>query len=96
MKDKKVKKLINQVLLSLRKEEKCEAEYMGDWSDYNLDVSTKFRKLVMDLVEFRDNISINISSSRIGITVDNVKNIKSSTHSFKSHKVSDDNYLENT
>lgn len=93
MKDKKAKKLINQVLIGLRSNEKCEVEYTGDWCDYDSEVSSRFKKLVMDIVEYRTNISISITETRIGISVDNLKSIKN-TYYKSNNKVSDENYLE--
>lgn len=82
MKEKKINKLANLIVKSIRTEDSMiKQEYTGDWCEYDASVSEKFKKMVMDLIEYKNTINISISTSSINISVDSLKNISSNPNS---------------
>ena len=78
MKEKKLKKIIKHVVDEIRgydvpvpmKEEdinKCE---------YDSEVSDKFKKMVLNLINYKDNLNINVNSERITISTLDIYSIK--------------------
>lgn len=62
-------------------------------AEYNVEVSEKFKKLVMNLLTYSENISINVNDNRIAISTGDLKAIKSSN--YKSNVISnEEHYLE--
>jgi hypothetical protein len=93
MKAKKLKKLIeNSVRDAIQNHtypiKSTEPEV--DLADYNEEISERFKSLVLNIINYRNNLNINITSERIGISCDSVKNIKG----LKSNYNSDEDYLE--
>ncbi len=58
-------------------------EYLGDFCENDPEISRKFRKLVIDLIEFK-NVHINISNSYMNILVDDLSTISSPSNTNKS------------
>lgn len=97
MKKSKLKKLIENSIkntmdhyLSPKKGVQPELE---DNSEYDPEVSDKFKKLVYNILNYSTNLNINISSDLISISCDSVKRIKNSQNN--NMKVNtDEDYLE--
>jgi hypothetical protein len=93
MKSKKLKKIIED---SVRKAYenthmlKSEASTEVDLAEYNPEISEKFKSLVLNIVNYRNNVNINITSYQITISCESVKNIKSQ----KTNQYGEDEYLE--
>lgn len=102
MKSKKLKKLAKKIhdevsrCEKLKRENDCakisESHYTEDWSNYDVDVSEKFKKMVINLANYKNNIHVSIDNNRIYISTGDVKTIKTGT---KSKTLSnEENYLE--
>jgi len=96
MKAKKLKKLIeNSVRDAIHSTypTKGTTEPEVDLADYNEEISERFKSLVLNIINYRNNLNINITSERITISCDSVKNIKG----VKSNYINgDEDYLEIT
>ena len=95
MKAKELKKLIEKSISDAIHSNytiKEASEPEVDLADYNEEISDRFKNLVLNIINYRNNLNINITSERITISCDSVKDIKSA----KSTKTlnSDDDYLE--
>lgn len=88
MKKKMAAKLSNLVTdavksaISIQSDQK-KGEYLGDFCENDPEISKKFRKLVIDLIEFK-NVHINISNSYMTIMVDDLSTISSPSNTNKS------------
>ena len=86
MKKKKFKKLTDKIdkisrdVLSINSYEKKAAK-VEKWADYDSNVSQKFKKLITNLMEYPENLDIDIYENRIRICVDDIKRIKNSSYS---------------
>lgn len=64
-------------------------------ADYNDEVSDKFKKLVLNLLDYNENLNIDINSNRIFISTNDIKSVKKKHYSNNSQLVSsDEHYLE--
>ena len=71
-----------------------ESRYTGDWAEYDEEVSEKLKKILLNLLNYRNNINININDSGFSISTDNLSGIKKSRNSSSGlTKVSDDDYF---
>jgi hypothetical protein len=61
-----------------------------DSSEYDPDVSEKFKKMILNIANYKNNINLNINHDRITISCEDVKGIKGRNKS----TFNDDNYLE--
>jgi hypothetical protein len=96
MKSKNIKKITKELYRQIRleKEEQAKAknDYIdGDWCEYDSEVSDKFKKMFLQIIDYKDNLRINISDSNISVYIQDVKNLKSKS---KLKSNSDDDYLE--
>lgn len=96
MKNKTIKKIAKQVYLESQKinsiKESSIISDNSDWCLYDKDVSNKFKKLLFDILGYKDNINLSYSPNSINLRVENIKKIKStqSSHLVKSNE---ENYL---
>lgn len=94
MKNKKIKKLSKQLTSIMtkwadereksrnnRQEEKCceEEPTFRKWGDYNLEVSNRFKKLVCNILNYPNNLNIDMTDNKIIIQVDDLTSIKKQT-----------------
>lgn len=98
MKEKKLKKIAKLISNQLNVIESPirEVEYRAE---YDSEVSDKLKKFIFNVLQYKENLSINISEKHFSISTNDIKNIKKSNTSNsysngKIHSVSDDNYLE--
>ena len=61
-------------------------------SEYDSDVSDKLKKLILNLIQYNENININIADDRFVVSSNDINTIKNS--SIPNRSLSDDNYLE--
>jgi hypothetical protein len=100
MKSKKLKKLAKLIHEEVRN---CDRESRpikmseeisgGDWSEYDPEVSEKFKKMVLNLSTYKNNINISVDNNRVSINVGDITTVKKS---IKRSNVlySEDNYVE--
>ena len=101
MKSKKIKKMAKLIHEEFRKYEiesrpiKMSEEISnGDWSEYDPEVSEKFKKMVLNLANYKNNIDINIDSNRMRISTGDIKSIKIPVKRNSNTLYTDDNYVE--
>jgi hypothetical protein len=96
MKGKKLKKIARlisrevHVYPSKQNEEEFRAEYDSE-------VSKKFKKLVLNIIQYKENININILDDRFSISSNDINSIKTNympNSKYGSSSQSDDNFLE--
>lgn len=97
MKKKKLSKIVKLTLEELRNSEKLghipvelksdNRDY--DLSEYNKDVSEKFKKMINNILTYKENLNIHINDDRITIYCENAKNLKSNSVTYK-----EENHLE--
>lgn len=89
---KKLAKLISNQLNSQNPIKSFEEEYRAE---YDSEVSDKMKKFILNVINYKENLSINISEKYFNIAATDIKNIKKShTKGSFISKSSDDNYLE--
>ena len=99
MKSKKMKKLarlIHDEVIRNRREDKVmlkESRSDYDWSEYNPEVSEKFKKFILNLVNYRNNLNINITEERISISASDISSLKKVKHG-NNYPVAEDDYIE--
>lgn len=98
MKSKKIKKLARLIHKELRKENKItrltkESGNDYEWSDFDKEISEKFKKFILNLVNYKNNLNISITEERINISVSDIQSIKKVKTS-NNHPVADDDYIE--
>jgi hypothetical protein len=98
MKSKKLKKLAKLIHEEVRN---CDRESFpqgqisgGDWSEYDPEVSEKFKKMILNLSTYKNNININIDSHRIIINTGDITTVKKSIKRNSNTIYSDDTYVE--
>jgi len=100
MKSKKLKKLAKFIHEEVRNYErpskmKIQEEISnGDWSEYDNEVSEKFKKMVLNLANYRNNININIDDNRVSISTGDITKVKTPIKRNSNTLYSDDNYVE--
>jgi hypothetical protein len=101
MKSKKIKKMAKLIHEEFRNHEDklrpmkmSEEVSNGDWSEYDSEVSDKFKKMVLNLANYKNNIDINIDSNRIRISTGDITTVKSSLKRKSNTLYTDDNYVE--
>lgn len=94
MKNKEIKKIAKQIYkqIKLEREQPVKGEVDHcDWSEYDPDVSDKFKKMFLQIIEYKENLRINITDSNISIYIQDIKNLKSN---YSSKLNSEEDYLE--
>ena len=101
MKSKKIKKMAKLIHEEFRNYEResrpmkmSEEISNGDWSEYDPEVSEKFKKMVLNLANYKNNININIDSNRISIGTSDITTVKSSLKRKSNTLYTDDNCVE--
>lgn len=100
MKNKKLKKLAKLFHEEVRNYEKLRPMKMseeissGDWSEYDTEVSEKFKKMIINLANYKNNIDINIDGNRIRISTGDIKSVKIPVKRNSNTLYNDDNYVE--
>jgi hypothetical protein len=96
MKEKKLKKIIKEVLNEVRDYDRPMKVqmYTGDWVEYDEEVSNKLKTMVLNLLNYRNNINININDNSFSISTDNLSGVKKlRSNSNVLTKISDDDYF---
>ena len=95
MKEKKLKKIAKLISNQLHAIESPirEVEYRAE---YDSEVSDKLKKFILNVLQYKENLSINISEKHFTISTNDIKNIKKnhSNSNNSKYSVSDENYLE--
>lgn len=98
MKEKKLKKIAKLISNQLHTIEAPirEVEYRAE---YDSEVSDKLKKFILNVLQYKENLSMNISEKHFSISTNDIKNIKKSntSNSYSNGKIysgSDENYLE--
>jgi hypothetical protein len=101
MKSKKIKKMAKLIHEEFRNYEResrpmkmSEEISNGDWSEYDPEVSEKFKKMVLNLANYKNNININIDSHRISISTGDITTVKKVNKRSPNTLYSEDNYVE--
>lgn len=102
MKSKKLKKLAKLFHEEIRNYEKKsrpmkmveDASLNGDWSEYDPEVSEKFKKMILNLATYKNNININIDGNRVSISVGDITKVKTPIKRSSNTPYSEDNYVE--
>jgi hypothetical protein len=99
MKSKKIKKIAKLIHEEFRNYDrelrpmKSQEEISnGDWSEYDQEVSEKFKKMVLNLANYKNNIHIIIDINRVSISTNDITSVKSKTN--KNVPYNEDNYVE--
>lgn len=87
---KKIAKLISKQLNTIEAPLR-EVEYRAE---YDSEVSDKLKKFILNVLQYKENLSINISEKHFAISTNDIKNIKKSNSNHNGKLCSDDNYLE--
>jgi len=97
MKEKKLKNIIKEALNEVRGYDNPieKSMYTGDWAEKDEDVSDKLKTMLLNLLNYRNNINININNEySLLISTNDISNIKKvRTSSSGLNKVSDDDYF---
>lgn len=89
MKEKNLKKLAKLISNQLNSPTKSfEEEYRAE---YDSEISDKMKKFILNVINYKENLSINISEKYINIATNDIKNIKKGQSKYSG---SDENYLE--
>ena len=101
MKSKKLKKLAKLFHEEVRNYEResrpmktVEEVSGGDWSEYDSEVSEKFKKMVLNLATYKNNININVDGNRISISVGDITSVKTPIKRNSNTIYNEDNYVE--
>ena len=93
MKAKNLKKLTKLICEEMSKNDSpVKSEYSGDWSEYNLEISNKFKKMILNLADCGSNVHISIDERRIIINTSDITTVKKVNN--KNRLCNDDNYVE--
>lgn len=96
MKEKKLKKIVQLVVEEMREMDRPikSQMYTADWAGYDEEVSNKLKTMLLNLLNYRNNINININDSGFSISTDNLSGIKKvRSNSNGLTKISDDDYF---
>jgi hypothetical protein len=98
MKERKLKKIAKLISYQLHAIEAPirEVEYRAE---YDSEVSDKLKKFILNVIQYKENISITVSEKHFTISTNDIKNIKKSnsnnhSNSINKYSGSDENYLE--
>lgn len=99
MKSKKIKKIAKLIHEEFRNHER-ESRPMkeevsgGDWSGYDPEISEKFKKMILNLATYKNNININVDDSRISVSVGDITKVKTPVKRSSNVLYSEENYVE--
>ena len=101
MKSKKIKKMAKLIHEEFRNYESesrpmkiSEEISNGDWSEYNPEVSEKFKKMILNLANYKNNININIDTNRVSISTGDITSVKKPIKRSSNTLYNDDHYVE--
>lgn len=94
MKTKKLKKLARSIFLEMKsldsvKVERSHREYDADYDEC---VSDRLKKMVLNLIKYNENISINLDENQLSISANDIGKLKQSFNTVS--KYSDEGFLE--
>jgi hypothetical protein len=98
MKKKEIKKIAKQIFKQFKLEnesnqgKKVAVRENYEFSEYDSEVSDRFKKMIIQLIEYSDNLRINVDSEILSISISDINQLKSKTNSKNLN--SDDDYLE--
>ena len=90
---KKIAKIISNEV-NVYPVKQCEEEFRAE---YDSEVSKKFKKLVLNIIQYKENININILDDRFSISSNDINIIKTNympNSKYVSSSQSEDNFLE--
>lgn len=93
MKTKKLKRIIEESIkksIDYHPIGKVKADAEIDLCEYDPEVSEKFKNMIINIIDYTENLNINITNNNINISCNSVKSIKSN----KAHIATDEDYLE--
>lgn len=96
MKDKKLKKIVREVLNEVREYDRpVKAQmYTADWAEYDEEVSEKLKTMLLNILNYINNINININDNSFSISTYNLSGVKKlRSNSSGLTKVSDEDYF---
>lgn len=93
MKKKKLKKLSKFIVSEIRNGDKISKPIREhiDYCDYDSSVSERLKSLIINLIQYKQNIHINISDSYFNISTNDIKKLKLPA---TKHTYNDEEYLE--
>jgi hypothetical protein len=101
MKKKKLKKLAKFIHEEVRNYDRPtkmkiqeDISSRGEWCEYDSEVSEKFKKMILNLSNYKNNININIDSDKISINTNDIKSVKNPVRKNSNTLYNDDNYVE--
>ena len=96
MKTKKLRKLALSLLLEMKSLDNVKVErsltYREYDADYDEDVSDRLKKMVLNLIKYNENISINLDENQLSISANDIGKLKQSFNTVS--KYSDEGFLE--
>lgn len=96
MKTKKLRKLALSLLLEMKSLDNVKVErsltYREYDADYDEDVSDRLKKMVLNLIKYNENISINLDETQLSISANDIGKLKQSFSTVS--KYSDEGFLE--
>lgn len=98
MKKKEINKLAKQIFRQFRLEnesnqiKKVAVRENYEFSEYDSEVSNRFKKMITQLIDYSDNLRINIEPEVISISISDINQLKSKNNSKNLN--SEDDYLE--
>ncbi len=93
MKSKKLKKIARSILEEMNRPKEEHRLYHYD-ADYDEGVSDRLKKMVLNLIKYNDNISINVDENRLSISANDIGKVKSLSSNSSLVKYSEDSSLE--
>lgn len=97
MKSKKIKKLAKLFHEEVRNYDKrsipteVDMAVGIDWCEYDSEVSEKFKKMILNLSNYKNNININIDNNRVNICTSDIRLVK---HTTKKIPHNEEGYVE--
>ena len=92
MKKKKIEKIAKLICHELNhyRDRSTKLVENIEWSEYNEEVSNRFKKMFLNILENRDNIRLELNNELISISTEDIKSIKKKQNM---NVYSEDNYL---
>lgn len=94
MKTSKLKRIVKLVVEEIREMDRPTKPqlYTDDWAQYNEVVSDKLKTMLLNLLNYRNNINININDNTLSISTNNLSGIKK-TGNNSNRLTNDDDYF---
>lgn len=99
MKSKKIKKIAKLIHEEFRNHDRESrpmkiSEEIGEWCEYDSEVSEKFKKMILNLANYKNNIHITIDSNRVVISTNDITNIKTLGKRSTNSVYNEEHYVE--